>query len=356
MFYQETLSVDGIIDRMFTKAGRASNVTEQIDKTLQQVLQQKVPLEYIEDRVTNKYKKWQTQLESLKKIGIIEQRTPEWYASRKSMITASDFAQALGEGKFGTQRQFFQKKCGYEEEKFDPCIPPLKWGTMFEPLATTIYSMRNNVHVYEFGLLRHPTVSYFGASPDGINSLGIMLEIKCPFKRKINGTVPTQYYYQIQGQLDVCDLDECDYLECEFSTYMEEHDFLSDVESPNETGIIFEQFDGENFKYMYSDIIACNTSYEDKKAILDSFQAKCNASTKNMENCCYRFWRLDVLNIVRVYRDKQFVAEKLKALGEVWDKLRLYGNDEKLYIDEVGKVRKVKVREPILQGYSFIDE
>ena len=28
--------------------------------------------------------------------------------------------------------------------------------------------------------------------------------------------MPQQYYYQIQGQLDVCGLDECDYLECEF--------------------------------------------------------------------------------------------------------------------------------------------
>jgi hypothetical protein len=44
-----------------------------------------------------------------------------------------------------------------------------------------------------------------------------MLEIKCPFRRRITGEVPLQYYYQIQGQL-----------ECEFSKYFNEAEYWGD--------------------------------------------------------------------------------------------------------------------------------
>ena len=34
-----------------------------------------------------------------------------------------------------------------------------------------------------------------------------MLEIKCPKSRKLNGFVPEYYLAQVQGQLEVCDLE-----------------------------------------------------------------------------------------------------------------------------------------------------
>ena len=118
----------------------------------------------------------------------IEQRTPEWYAAREGLITASDFAQALGHGKFATQKDFFVKKV--EPGPFQSS-PALKWGVMFEPVASDIYRARNGgIKMYEFGLLRHPRLSHVGASPDGITDAGIMVEIKCPYQRKINREVP----------------------------------------------------------------------------------------------------------------------------------------------------------------------
>ena len=164
--------------------------------------------------------RWRLQLAELLVRPGIAQRTPEWYEARHSLITASDAAQALGCAKFGNQRQFFQKKCGLPEEQapFDAEVPPLKWGVMFEPVAQAIYSAAaGGTRVHEFGLLRHPHLAHVGASPDGITELGVMLEIKCPWRRKIvEGDVPMQYYHQIQAQLAVCGLDECDYFECEF--------------------------------------------------------------------------------------------------------------------------------------------
>ena len=158
-------------------------------------------------------------VQNLRKLPKIQQRTMCWYEMRNRLITASDMAQALGHGKFGTVKDFIKKKCGYQEEKINFDSPPLKWGIMYEDVAAQIYSHRHNVEVYEFGLLTHPKIPFFGASPDGISDLGVMLEIKCPFKRNIDGTIPLQYYYQIQGQLDVCDLNCCGYLECKFTEF-----------------------------------------------------------------------------------------------------------------------------------------
>ena len=46
-------------------------------------------------------KQYKKQLDKLLALPKIEQKTEEWYAIRQNMITASDFAQALGEGTFG---------------------------------------------------------------------------------------------------------------------------------------------------------------------------------------------------------------------------------------------------------------
>ena len=56
-----------------------------------------------------------------------------------------------------------------------------------------------------------------------------MLEIKCPFKRKIDGSIPEQYWMQIQGQLEVCDLKNVIILECKLRQYNNEADFLKFV-------------------------------------------------------------------------------------------------------------------------------
>lgn len=147
----------------------------------------------------------------------ITQHSDEWHAARAELITASDFAQALGKGKFGTQRDLVRRKVRGVAKPIDMTAEPLRWGTRYEPVALAIYTAKTGARVNEYGLLKHPRHAFFGASPDGITEDGIMVEIKCPWKRvSDHSTVPEQYFYQIQGQLDVCDLEECDYIECKF--------------------------------------------------------------------------------------------------------------------------------------------
>jgi len=275
--------------------------------------------------------RYKEKLNKLREIPVIEQRSPEWYEVRKNLITASDFAQALGDGKFSSQKQLYKNKCGYEEVEFNGNIPPLKWGTMFEYVAQTIYAQRNNVKIYEFGLIKHPYIPYFGASPDGISENGIMLEIKCPFKRKIDGQIPLQYYYQIQGQLDVCDLDECDYLECELEKSS------SFIQSSEENGLIIEIL--SSGKYIYSDVKIWNNMYE-----LESWKiAQMKDNNLNDNDIVLHFWALKKYSVIRVMRNKDFFNEKITLLKEVWDKIEKYRSDEQMYYKEVATSKKSSI-------------
>ena len=372
--YQENLSLDSLIDKSLI------NIPESLFDNLQyvqyicHVVNSCITLPVVTPqtlktrlRTINGYKEKLAKLLTRPKI---EQRSPEWFALRSNLITASDFAQALGAGKFGNQKQFFKKKCGYEEESFSHYIPPLKWGCMFEQLATNIYEVRQNTKVHEFGILPHPTISYFGASPDGISEQGIMLEIKCPFMRKITGEIPQQYYYQIQGQLEVCDLDECDYLEVGFKEYSGDTEFDADLEHPHEQGIILEYTlkseDNLIPHYEYSPILCYSQPDKDermryihfadkegrrmrqrelKEWVADTVNRLENMPDVHNGDIIYRYWKLDVYNVVRVYRDKEFTHAELQDLSHVWDKILKYKQDKDMYLTEVCCKRMTKAQQ-----------
>ena len=327
--YQEYCSIDRTIDYCISQNIPIDSIKKHLNICFS--IKDDPNIEtYIHERFV-KIDGYKKHLDELLKIPKIIQRSEEWYKARESIVTASDFAQALGCGKFGTQKQFYIKKSGYEIDTTDyNNIAPLKWGTMFEPIAQDIYANRNRTKIHEFGLLKHhdSAFHYFGASPDGINEFGIMLEIKCPFKRKINGEVPLQYYYQIQGQLDVCDLDECDYLECEFED--QEYPFEN---CETENGLVIEY---ENNEYAY-----CPFD-QDKDEWLKSQRAG---------YLKFHYWRLQKYNVIRVYRDKEFLSAKLAELKEVWDQVLEYRSDKKKYDNHIIG-QKPQAKNSI--GYCFI--
>jgi putative phage-type endonuclease len=367
--HQENISLDGMLDRFVRSNGllmkcdkRKANVVSSAINSMFSV--KKMCNEtYVKERISQ-IGKSQKQLEHLMTIPVIEQRSAQWHAVRKEIITASDFAQALGEGKFGTQKQIYQKKCGYEEEKaFNSSLPPLKWGTMFEPVASELYKRRYECELHEFGLIRHPTVDFFGASPDGITDYGVMVEIKCPYKRKITGEIPSQYYYQIQGQLDVCGLSECDYLECEFTTRGDTQDEETQHVASNmnsECGIIIEFEDktsSSGVAYQYSEIQESKDTLDTLSGWVESCKAKTQLPFIRQHN-----WSLKVFSVVRVYKNEQFITEKLESLKVVWDKIKAYQKDKGLYTTEVSSTTSTREVKPKLgnnspvqfNGYSFL--
>lgn len=282
---------------------------------------------------------YRTKVQELRNLPKIEQKSEEWYNIRRNMITASDFAQALGKGKFGTQKQLIQKKVMPRENEtaISNTNPFFKWGHMFEPVACSIYEKMKNVTVHEFGLIQHPQYSFFGASPDGITDDGVMLEIKCPLKRKLTGEIPTQYYYQIQGQLDVCGLDDCDYLECSFE--LVDYNCWSSIT--------------DKIKGVFKDNGIDAIEYQ--KPLL---AGEDTSSIVIGDDC--KYWVLKEYYLIRVTRDKSFMVEKIEALKKVWDKIEYYRKSPESFTIEVQNVINIeteKYQRPTVNAdsYLFVD-
>jgi len=261
------------------------------------------------------------------------------------------FLKSVGEGKFGTQREFFEKKVDPGSVVFDANMPPLVWGVKYEPVACMLYCKRNRTNVQDFGLLKHPTIPHIGASPDGISADGIMVEIKCPWRRVPDGTVPKQYMYQIQFQLDVCDLDECDYLEVKLAEYDDEAEFVADAfiahgtdamysANGNEKGVLIEYVVGADRKYEYNDVVTTATvaqALEWRDAALASLPA-------DAENVYVTYWRVETLGVIRVYRDREFLEAKYPEIEAVWEKVVAYRADRGLYEQEVVSAKKTRAK------------
>jgi hypothetical protein len=154
----------------------------------------------------------------------IEQRSLQWYDDMKTMLTASEFSKLFDSER--TRGNLVISKVNPEKrenQKAKPTISlyPMDWGIRFEPIVKKYLEHLWNCEIYDCGRLKHDTYELLGASPDGIiintdsEHYGRLLEIKCPYSRKIGGTVPFDYWVQMQIQLEVTNLLECEYVEVE---------------------------------------------------------------------------------------------------------------------------------------------
>ena len=323
----EKFILDYIVSNIMNdKKKTIKNQIVALQKTFGNAFDLEINEETIKERIIL-IKYYQVILKELINLPKVEQRSLEWHAIRKGLITASDFAQCLGKGKFGSANQFYKSKCGYEEKTFDMTIPALRWGVRYEESANMIYKMKLNVEVFEFGVLPHQSINFIGASPDGISDLGIMLEIKCPWKRKKTETIPEQYYYQIQGQLEVCNLDECDYLECyfkEYETYEEmEEDMLCLYK-----GVILENKDDTYLYGQINDLSYGQGTYDNYKNVY--------------------FYGMKDYFLKRVTRDKEFFKEIIVDLENVWKNVLHYRSSEEDYNSAIKSKERVK-KKPTLR-------
>jgi len=352
--YKGDVLKNAAIDRAYLRAasGASAAATGNDDAEIAQriltecrlTLDSPISIECVTERL-GVIREQQRQLEVLRAIPVIEQRTPEWYEARSRLVTASSLAQALGLGKYKSQKDFIIEKCGYKDVPFTSS-PPLVWGTKFEAVAADIYARRNGTRLYEFGLIAHPNVSFFGASPDGITETGTMLEIKCPYRRKITGEIPQEYFYQIQGQLDVCDLNECDYIECglvEYDGGFEE--FARDTRAVPigdayyslnmcEKGVMLEcTVQGEDkARYVYG---PANASPEATNAWVTAESERLYSAIPNIEYVKQTYWKLTEYMCKRVFRDRAFMDARYIELEHVWNKILLYRQNRELYDREI---------------------
>lgn len=291
---------------------------------------------------------YRKELRKLRDMPYIAQRTEEWYALRRTRLTASDTAQALGKGKFGSRKQLIQKKVLDIRGKSAPfkVMAPMKWGIMFEDMAMRCYQQANdNVGIHEFGMIPHPTLSCFGASPDGITDLGIMTEIKCPYKRKITGEVPDYYELQMQGQMAVCNLKECDYIECDMQTFDSYEDYSIMVDdSVHNHGVICEFTRAGETYYEYSDPLL---TAKQADAWARGFATTEMRRDKNIELVKIHYWRLRKMSIVRVHFDEERWNTIAPQIEQFWADVTTALNEDDTYEEPIEDNKK---------KYKFIPE
>uniref|UniRef100_A0A6C0I9L0 YqaJ viral recombinase domain-containing protein n=1 Tax=viral metagenome TaxID=1070528 RepID=A0A6C0I9L0_9ZZZZ len=153
------------------------------------------------------------QVEQLLKIPQFEQRSKEWFQQRNNAITASDIPTVLNENVYKSPYTLLLDKCNGNPKPFVG-NDATRWGNHYEDIAIEKYSQIKNKEVLSFGLIIHRDYPWLGGSPDGITTDGILLEVKCPLKRKIiHGEVPHHYLSQVLLNLEICDLEVAHFIE-----------------------------------------------------------------------------------------------------------------------------------------------
>ncbi len=250
---------------------------------------------------------------SLKNNDNIEQRTELWYKTRETLLTASDWASALGKNKYSSRNKILKDK-SYGSTFYGNKYT--QWGVKYEPIASIFYTLKTKKKVIDFGLIKHKKYDFLGASPDNITDNGIMLEIKCPYSREITGDVPFHYWIQMQAQLEVCELERCDYLECKLSEFDNEDSYY---ESDNlNKGCIIEIYDDNDkiIDYNYSDF---NLNKQDILQWKNDFMININ----NDYTYKITYWKLDKYLLIPIYRDKSWFNDNIEKLEIFWNEVKL---------------------------------
>jgi putative phage-type endonuclease len=253
-----------------------------------------------------------------------EQRTPEWYKFRENLLTASSWGNILGY--IGSRKEVLLQKCGYEPAQFKG-NEYTRWGTKYEPIATRIYERRTGKKIIDFGCMRHPAPENFflGASPDGISDSDfVMLEIKCPPRRVICGT-PTDYYWaQMQGQLEVCDLERCDFLECKLVEFNSCDEYMEHIQMAEnvECGVSIDfRIDADTIKTIHSEFFISGHA-------INEFIINGINENKNIKFIGATYWRIDIYQVNPVFRDREWFAwarEHLKIFYDEWQFYKAVG-------------------------------
>lgn len=139
-----------------------------------------------------------------------EQGTPEWFASRLGIPTASEFDTVLAKGKGGgeskTRRTYMLKLAGERitgEPMYSYSNDHMERGKEMEAEARDLYAMVTDIEPQRVGFLRRGDA---GASPDSLISTNGMLEIKTKLAHLqldvlLTDELPPDHKAQCQGQL-----------------------------------------------------------------------------------------------------------------------------------------------------------
>ena len=184
---------------------------------------------------------------------MIEQGTAEWLQLRLGKVTASRVADVLAKTKTGVSASranylielAIQRVTGTVEESFKN--DAMAWGTAQEPFARMKYEVINEKLVEQVPFINHPSIEWFGCSPDGlVDGDEGLVEIKAPSSKTHweyfkAGEAPTKYIIQMQSQMACTGREWCDFISYDprmpensqmlVKRYKRDNKMISDIES-----------------------------------------------------------------------------------------------------------------------------
>ena len=170
-----------------------------------------------------------------------------WFTYRAGRVTASRMKAVCHTNAANPSQSLIKSIC--YPEAFSFVSRQTEWGCKHEKKARDIYckvtsSLHENFQILDSGLVINPQWAFIGASPDGVIQCTCcgrgVLEIKCPYchrdssviaaaredpkfcLKEVNGKLTLDekhsYYYQVQTQLFVCDVQYSDFCVCTFGS------------------------------------------------------------------------------------------------------------------------------------------
>jgi hypothetical protein len=153
----------------------------------------------------------------------IEQNTPEWYAIRRGVVTASQFATVLAHGRKKGDPSVMRRKYmltlisdrmgGAPAESYSN--HHMERGKAMEQEALDLYALMRDVEPERIGFVKHN--DNVGCSPDAFVLNNGMAQVKTALPdiqldRLLKNEVPLEYTCQLQGELWVCERDWTDFI------------------------------------------------------------------------------------------------------------------------------------------------
>tara|TARA_B100000795_G_scaffold267496_1_gene252441 strand:- start:13393 stop:14838 length:1446 start_codon:yes stop_codon:yes gene_type:complete len=330
-----SISVDTIIEECIDMYLLINDKARSYQKTL---ILKKPDIEYVKSVFKKVEKKEQP-----------DQRTLEWYNFRWQLLTASSIWKAIDSQ--AMVNSIIYDKCKpikIIEKQSVNINSPFHNGHKYEPLSVLMYEYLYDTKIGEFGCIRHDTIPFLGASPDGINIdeknilYGRLLEIKNPVSdRLLNGIPKKDYWIQMQMQMEVWCLDECDFLETRFKTYENEEAFYKDgtfkkTGDNKYKGIVLQFYDGCEPIYEYP-------PFQINKKDFDEWSDKCIEKNSHLTWIGNTYWYLDKYSCALVLRNKDWFDTVKPMFKNVYDTIveeRITGYDHRKPKKRVPKIIK----------------
>lgn len=154
---------------------------------------------------------------------ILQSDQDAWLAARLGHVTASRVADVIAKTKTGVSamRATYAAELVVERLMASPgdryVNAAMQWGLDTEPHARSAYEFRCDVDVSPAAFIKHPSIEWAGASPDGFVGDDGLVEFKCPTTATHIDTLlgtkpPAKYITQMQWQMAVTGRQWCDFV------------------------------------------------------------------------------------------------------------------------------------------------